>query len=643
MKSLVLSVVLVLSFSAFGFASPSWTIMVFMNADNNLEGAAIADFVEMVLAPLNPQLVNVIVQLDRSPGYVGAIEGICDDWSGTLRFALSYLMAPASVNAVENLGEVNMGKAEALVDFVSWAMDNYPAQYYALIIWDHGDGWRKDRKKLHQAWRVAGYDETNNDYLYMDEIQTALRILKERNYKIDLIGFDACLMGMVEVAYELKDYASFMVASEDVIPGEGWRYDLFLKELISLLSEGVSVSPRELGKIIVKSYKETTGSTLSLIDLSRIDDVASLLKELSLKLKSEISLAKLARAEAKTFYDSSIIDLYSFASSMVRLKSSSTELISSLCEAINEAVVENYSLYGDSYGLSIYFPDRGKGAYDRFYDDLRHDFSGFTKWGEFIKAYLKETRELKNVGYGTFKIDGSIGDDEIKDALELPFSDNSSFKAYFKNSEDALYIALKVYSDASLDIGDAVIIYIDSDGDGAFPGSRSESEGMLKVFYDGSRWVAYFYPIWYDYSKYKVCFLDPSPCPEIDVKGKVNEGGFLEIEIKIPLGSGRFPFKAGSIIGYYLQVYDGGASSFLGEYPNLLSMGEDEQIPTLYTPPRLEPLMYYALKLNPGGGSDDDDGEFVVSSGCSLGYKGSLSVLVLFSFAWVFILGVKKR
>lgn len=642
MRPVFLSLLFVLGFSMVAFALPSWTIMVFMNADNDLEEAAIADFVEMVLAPLDSQLINVVVQLDRAPGYIGTIEGICDNWAGTLRFALSRFMAPVFVNAVQNLGEVNMGKSDALVDFVSWAIDNYPAQHYALIIWDHGDGWRKRGGGLNRAWKVAGYDQTDNDYLYMDEVQTALRILSNGGYRVDLIGFDACLMGMVEVAYELKDYASFMVASEDVIPGEGWRYDLILEELVSLLSNGVDVSPRELGKIIVKNYRETSGSTLSLIDLSRIDDVVSLLKELSSKLRNEISLAKLARARAQVFYDPSIIDLYSFVSYLAGWRSSSTELASSLCEAIRKAVVESYSSYENAHGLSIYFPERGEGAYDRFYDDSRHDFSSMTGWGEFIKTYLKETREVMSVGYGSFKIDGLVGNSEVEGALKLPSFDSFPFKAYFKNTKDALYVAFEVYDDTSLDVGDSIVIYIDSDGNASFPLDRNSCEGMLKISYDGNHWVAYFYPLWYDYSQYRVRFLDPSFCPEVEVKGGIREDGFLEVEVKIPIGSGRFPFKAGSTVGYYFQVYDGGSSSFIGEYPLLSSMGSEEQVPTIYIPARIEPLMYYALKLNPANGNGDDD-EFVVSSGCTLGYKGSLSVLILLSFGWISLLGVRKR
>lgn len=621
----------------------SWTIMVFMNADNNLEEEALVDFIEMVSAPLPgsaDSTLKVLVQLDRVPGYASAREGYWDDWAGTMRFVLSPLLAPFSNNAVQNLGEVNMGSAEALVDFVSWAMDRYPANHYALIIWDHGDGWRTINKGRRSSWKIAGYDETSGDYLYMDELQTALRILKDKGYKIDIIVFDACLMGMVEVAYELKDFASYMVASEDLVPGEGFRYDLFLTDLVSLLRQG-DVSPKDLGKLMIESYKETSGKTLSLIDLRRIDDMTSLLRELSDKLKDNISLAKLARRQATKFFDSSIMDLYSFSAFLAGWKSPISELASSLCESIKGAVVDNYSRDGNSYGLSIYFPDRGEGSYDRFYDDPRHDFPSFTKWNEFLKTYLRETQEVISVAWGEMEINGVISDSEVKNAAVITSQEITSFALFAKNNQSSLYMAFRIYADNSLDVGDSIIIYLDSDRSFSFPSDRTQSEGMLRILYDGRSWLAYFYPLWYDYSEYRVRSLDPILCREIKIEGKVSANNYLEIEVGIPMGS-RFPFKAGDLIGYYVQVYDGKSSSFVGEYPQLMSMDWSEQVPTIYIPPRLEPLMYGGLKLSSSGDGDDDDDEFIASSGCSVSNGGSLSVLILLSVGWLIVLGVRK-
>jgi hypothetical protein len=115
----------------------AWTIMVFLNADNNLEVFGLKDFHEMAQVGSSDK-VNIIVQMDRTPGYATT----ASDWKQTLRFRVAKGMEPLPRNAVMDLGEVNMGEGKTLVDFIKWSMSAYPAEKYMLVIWDHGDGWR---------------------------------------------------------------------------------------------------------------------------------------------------------------------------------------------------------------------------------------------------------------------------------------------------------------------------------------------------------------------------------------------------------------------------------------------------------------------------------------------------------------------
>ena len=119
-------------------ADTEWTILVFLNADNNLEPFGLKDFAEMAKVG-STNLVNVVVQFDRIPGW--AVDAH-DDWTGTLRFKVTKDMKPTVANAVENLGEVDMGDGKVLADFVEWGMAKYPAKRFMLVIWDHGQGWR---------------------------------------------------------------------------------------------------------------------------------------------------------------------------------------------------------------------------------------------------------------------------------------------------------------------------------------------------------------------------------------------------------------------------------------------------------------------------------------------------------------------
>ena len=133
--------------------SAEWTIMVFLNADNNLERFSLLDFREMAKIGSTDQ-VNVIVQFDRNGVYAPD-----PPWSQCLRFRVAKNMEPLPQNALQDLGEVNMGDGQVLADFVQWATQAYPAKRYMLDIWDHGQGWR-----IFDARLVEGTEEEKAAY-----------------------------------------------------------------------------------------------------------------------------------------------------------------------------------------------------------------------------------------------------------------------------------------------------------------------------------------------------------------------------------------------------------------------------------------------------------------------------------------------
>ncbi len=90
--------------------------------------------------------------------------------------------------------ELNMGDPEVLVNFMNWAIANYPAENYYLNIWSHGDGWQ------------TGEDWSQDNDLRTYELKYAFSKIKETNsgLKLDIVGFDACRMGLLEVDYQLR-------------------------------------------------------------------------------------------------------------------------------------------------------------------------------------------------------------------------------------------------------------------------------------------------------------------------------------------------------------------------------------------------------------------------------------------------------
>ncbi|SNR80694.1 clostripain-related cysteine peptidase [Desulfurobacterium atlanticum] len=359
-----------------------WTFMVFLNGDNDLENYAISDFLEMSEVGSTDD-VAIVVLMDRIDGYSDEY----GDWTGCKLFYVEGGMTPTPENATGDWGECNMGSNETLSEFLSYVSKNYPAEHYALVLWDHGDGWRSlngwpDVK----LFKIAGLDDTDYDELYIDEVQQAL---KTTNASLDLIGFDECLMAMVEVAYEFKDFADVMVASENTEPGDGWDYKPFLESLIS----NPDMNATELGKDIIDAFGEyysgyPVGATLSLIDLGKLEDLGEAIDRFSRLYPMDWNAVSISLNSVQTFNYDDYVDVYDFFKKinentpMEGAESVSGEILSLL----NETVIYSFSSSDISAsGLSIYFPEPT--WWDDFYNDTQHDFVNDTAWNIFLWRY----------------------------------------------------------------------------------------------------------------------------------------------------------------------------------------------------------------------------------------------------------------
>jgi hypothetical protein len=113
-----------------------------------------------------------------------------------------------------------MGSPQTLADFTAWAKKFYPAQRYCLIIWNHGNGWRRGIDEDYLT-RGVSYDDETNNHIDTWQLQQAIG-----GTKWDILSWDASLMQMMEVAYEVREVAKYVVGSEESPPGEGLPYDL---------------------------------------------------------------------------------------------------------------------------------------------------------------------------------------------------------------------------------------------------------------------------------------------------------------------------------------------------------------------------------------------------------------------------------
>ena len=356
---------------------PEWGIYVYMAGDNSLYEEVDDDLNEMKMVGSNSDL-EIVALTDQVP------EGDSHAYH-----VIKHGLEETSLDQINSTwsNELDMGDGDTLRDFMIWATTEYPAKKKILVIWNHGSGWEK----------VA---EDRESYLTVPEIRTSIEQYREQtgDSKLTMIGFDACLMGMFEIAYELKEQAEMIHGSEAYEPLEGWTYNHLLYKLKKNLTNS------ELAEHVVNDYVESyrNGSvytsysvTAAVVDTSKLDNLWNDIDNFSSELyhilpvyRDEISQSR----ENTQRYDQNpnYRDLYDLATNIRNEipMADSREYAEKLQNSINEAILaeDHWQKPGKlavdrAHGLTIYFPDEGiKGGYS---DLLIKDNS----WYDFIEQY----------------------------------------------------------------------------------------------------------------------------------------------------------------------------------------------------------------------------------------------------------------
>ena len=353
------------------------TIMIYM-VGSNLEseyGAATSDLLEMSESGADFSNINLIVYTGGAKTW--RTSAISNDENAI------YEVNASGITKVSTYTKTKMGDSNTLLTFLNYAYDNYRAENYSLIFWDHGGG----------PIYGFGLDEYNSrDSLSINEIKAALGSSPFKNNQLDFIGFDACLMSSIETANALKDYTSYMIASEENEPGSGWNYK-FLGHIKK------DSTPKEIGMLIVDYYYSfytdygTNGITISLLDLNKVKDVEDSLNNLFSSIDGNLILdfsnISRTRNNSKTFgksYSTSydLVDLYDLADNM---PSKYNELSKMLENSITEFVIYHKTDIDGAHGVSIYFPyDNKKSAVQAV--SIFNTFNFAKNYYEFIKDFV---------------------------------------------------------------------------------------------------------------------------------------------------------------------------------------------------------------------------------------------------------------
>jgi hypothetical protein len=340
-----------------------------------------------------------------------------------------------------NKKQVNF--AQDLIEFSKFTVDKFPAQNYGFIFWNHGIGildpeWNNlhnfvvNPTVLSQSQRIQIegitksfdsnlqrgilFDIKNRNYLKNEGLTYALSHITSRiiGKKFAVIGMDACLMSMLEVFYQIRNFSDYSVASEEVELASGWNYYPFLNSL----STNCTMNPKELAQNIVLSFEafyknKTKFYTQSAIDLEGIDFLKQNLDQIiaNFLLCCKINSSKMKRCvknARKSCFELSIpfyIDLHSFYSELkkqicsidIKEKNKNTQLTNSQAykdlkdsislgiELIDNTVISNVtSIYlSRAKGISIYFP---KKYIDPSY--LKTHFAQESLWLNFLKKII---------------------------------------------------------------------------------------------------------------------------------------------------------------------------------------------------------------------------------------------------------------
>ena len=210
------------------------------------------------------------------------------------------------------------------------------------------------------------------DFLDNVELQRVMtRVKKSLKRPVDILGMDACLMSMVEVAYQMRDVAGYAVGSEETEPGEGWPYDRILRSLAAQ----PNMTPEELAKEIVKRYiasygagENVTQSALRLADLKAltqaVDGLGQALKAaLADAPRRSAIMAERARVQEYSRPYDDYCDLLDLCGLLE--KNVSDKAVRAACGVVRKAAGAAIVATGTkgpavarSQGVSIYFPKR---------------------------------------------------------------------------------------------------------------------------------------------------------------------------------------------------------------------------------------------------------------------------------------------
>ncbi len=391
--NLLVFILIILSFSASGLNEKEWTIMIFMNGDNDLEAYGTYDINEMEMVGSNEN-VNFVVQFDRSKEH-----SVCDgNWNGARRYYIekddeTNMFGKINSTLLEDMGEIDMGDWNESVNFFKFGIENYPAKKYGFIFWNHGSGWLKNTQL--PAVRGISYDEGSGNHINSPDLKKAVDTMAGLiGKKIDLVAFDACLMAMVEIGAQMEDSVKYMATSEDSVPGGGFEYKILFNNILKNYDKGAEKMALTFGESFKEYYKGKTtwmyltSVTYSVASLENMNIILENIDRLAKNIieHNDFDYFEKIEKEVQRYDGKLYVDLVHLAELVLDYSKNTSVKIAaqSLISVLNENIIFNWwqnDKLRNSNGLSIYFPLKGK--YHEHYIDT--ELAKKTRWDELLR------------------------------------------------------------------------------------------------------------------------------------------------------------------------------------------------------------------------------------------------------------------
>ena len=392
------------------------TVMIYM-AGCNLEsegGLASNDLKAILPEEIDLEKTNILV-------YTGGTKKWYNDFKEDENAI--YLLKSTGFEKVKSYNLTNLGDANTFKTFLNFAYNNYSADVYDLIFWDHGLG---------ALGSIS--DEYSDDYLSIAEMSSALKSSGFSKKKvIETVTFRTCLNGTIEVANTFAPYAKYMIASEEITIGSASSNVLSFLNGVENSDDGI-----EYGTKFINSYKKqveeidffgTTDSTYSIMELDKVDELVTALGNFVSKIDVKTNYAQLARvrsnlhqyAEGSGCTDYDTVDLKQMVTNLKDLAPNEAEKV---LTALKDVIEYNWSTNKFSNGISIYFPFKGStgaqqvhmGLYEQI--DFSKEYHNFinsfynAKNSSSVSAFSLQNREVSTVNKNEFSI--QLTEDEMK-------------------------------------------------------------------------------------------------------------------------------------------------------------------------------------------------------------------------------------